>query len=265
MAVVPMNKEELELYQKKHPELGLFRGKPLVLKRSKDWAFIDETDRFAFQARMKCKREGSKYSPFEYSKKHRVTMKVARKKVNECTLYPVPAGLAVLNLFKPKKWLDPTSGWGDRLRTALLAKIPVYVGIDSNPELVEVYKRIIHAFPSSTKAKMISSRFQEATIQQKFDLVFTSPPFNMFEVYKGATKWKSLDHFYEEFLDLFFKFCFDHLLAKGHLVLYIENVDAAKMIHHVETILPSLHYEGVFYYEGYGVPRPYYVWKKVRG
>jgi predicted RNA methylase len=264
MAAVPMNKEELELYEKKHPDLGVFRGELLVLKRSNNWKLIDETDRYAFQTRMKCKREGSAYSPFDYSKRHRVTLKVARKKMGECTLYPVPAALAVLNLFKPKKWLDPTSGWGDRLRAALLAKIPVYVGIDSNPDLVEVYRQIIRANPSSTTVEMISSRFQDAVIKKKFDLVFTSPPFDMYEVYKGATEWKSLDHFYEEFLNPFFHFCFDHLLVGGHFVLYIEKADASRMIKDVATLLPSLKYEGVFYYEGYGSPRPYYVWKKRR-
>lgn len=262
MATTEMTSSELELYKKKHPHLGLFRGKTLVFKRSNDWKFIEETDKYAFHARMNCKREGSKYSPMEYAKRHRVTLKVARKKVRECTLYPVPAGLAVLNLFKPKRWLDPTSGWGDRLRIALLSKIEEYTGINSNPELVEVYKRILKAYPSNTKIDTISSRFQNATLKhKKYDLVFTSPPFNMFEVYKGATDWKSLNHFYEEFLDPFFRFCHDHLSSDGHLVLYIEKVDAEKMVKHISTILPSLKYEGVFYYEG-SSPRPYYVWKK---
>lgn len=263
MATTPMTDSELDVYKKKYPDLGLFRGKHLVFKRSKDWTLIDETDKYSFHARMNCKREGSKYSPLEYARRHRVTLKAARKKVGECTVYPVPAGLAVLNLFKPKRWLDPTSGWGDRLRVAILSKIDEYTGIDSNPELVEAYKRILKAYPSHTKVDMISSRFQNATLKRKkYDLVFTSPPFNMYEVYKGATAWKSLDHFYEEFLDPFFQFCFDHLLVKGHLVLYIEKADAEKMLQHVASILPSLKYEGVFYYEGEGSLRPYYVWKK---
>jgi hypothetical protein len=263
-ASLPMNETEIEVYTTKHPGLGVFRGKTLIFKRSKDWKLIDETDRYSFQARMKCKREGSKYSPFDYAKRHRVTLKAARSKVGECTVYPVPAALAVLNLFKPIKWLDPTSGWGDRLRAALLANIPLYVGIDSNPDMIEPYKRIIRAHTSKTDVQMISSRFQEAVLKKKFDLVFTSPPFNMYEVYKGATVWKSLDHFYEEFLDPFFHFCTNHLLVGGHLVLYIEKADADKMIRHVGTILPSLKYEGVFYYEGES-PRPYYVWKKQGG
>ena len=240
-----------------------FRSSIFIIPKSRNWKLIDETDKYAFHARMNCKREGSKYSPLEYAKRHRVTLKAARRKVGECTLYPVPAGLAVLNLFKPKRWLDPTSGWGDRLRIALLSKIDAYTGIDSNPELVEVYKRILRAYPSTTKVDMISSRFQNATLKtKKYDLVFTSPPFNMYEVYKGATEWKSLNEFYEEFLDPFFRFCTDHLLVKGHLVLYIEKANAEKMIHHVATILPNLKYEGVFYYEGEGSLRPYYVWKK---
>jgi hypothetical protein len=265
MATVPMNEEELEILHKKYPALGLFRKKLFVFKRSKDWKLIDETDKYSLSERMRCRLEGSKYSPAEYKKKFNVTMKKAHEKVGQCTLYPVPAGLSVLNLFKPKRWLDPTSGWGDRLRVALLANIPVYVGIDSNSDMIEPYKRIIEAHPSSsTKVEMFSSRFQDVVLKQKFDLVFTSPPFSTYESYKGATAWKSLDHFYEEFFDPFFRFCFDHLLVGGHLVLYIEKADECRMIHHVQTILPSLKYEGVFYYN-VAAPRPYYVWKKTSG
>ena len=162
-----MSESEIEIYKKKYPELGLFRGAHLVFKRSKNWKLIDETDKYVFDARMKCKREGSRYSPSEYAKRHRVTLKVARRKMGECTLYPVPAGLAVLNLFKPKRWLDPTSGWGDRLRIARMSKLEEYTGIDSNPDLVSVYKRILKAYPSKTNTTMISSRFQKATLKHK--------------------------------------------------------------------------------------------------
>jgi len=260
-----MKDTELADYMKKNPDLEKFRDKIEVYKGVKGkemWALMDETDKYSFQERMKCKKEGSKFSPSDYAKKKNISLRVARAKMGECTLHPVPMILAVLEFFKPKKWLDPTSGWGDRLRGALLANIPMYVGVDSNPDMVKPYEKIVKAYPDShTKVQMISSRFQNVDLSTKFDLVFTSPPFYTAEKYKGATDWKSLDHFYEEFFDPFLDFCYNHLLAKGHLVLYIEKADPDRMVEAVHQRFPSMKYEGVFYYAG-GTPRPYYVWKK---
>ena len=260
-----MKDTELEEYLKKNPSLNTFRNKILVYKGVKGkemWALMDETDKYSFQERMKCKKDGSKYSPSDYAKKKKVSLSVARAKMGECTLHPVPIILAVLELFKPKKRLDPTSGWGDRLRGALLANVPMYVGVDSNPGMVKPYENIVNAYPdSNTKVTMISSRIQDVNLPTKFDLVFTSPPFFTAEAYKGATDWKSLDHFYEEFLEPFLNVCYNHLMVKGHLVLYIEKADPTRMIELVQRMFPSMKYEGVFYYAG-GTPRPYYVWKK---
>jgi predicted RNA methylase len=266
MATVAMNDTELEEYLKKNPDLNKFRKKILVYKGVKGkemWALMDETDKFSFQERMKCKKEGSRFSPSDYARKKNVPLQVARAKMGECTLHPVPMILAVLELFKPKKWLDPTSGWGDRLRGALLANIPMYVGVDSNPGMVKPYEKIVKAYPdSNTKVQMISSRIQDVKLPTKFDLVFTSPPFFTTEAYKGATDWKSLDHFYDEFLEPFLNVCVNHLLVNGHLVLYIENTNPDRMLKLVQQMFPSMKYEGLFYYAG-GKPRPYYVWKKV--
>ena len=265
LATVAMNETELEEYMKRNPDLNKFRNKILVYKgvKGKDmWALMDETDKFSFHERMKCKKEGSKFSPSDYATKKKVPLRVAREKMGECTLHPVPMILSVLELFKPKKWFDPTSGWGDRLRGALLANVPMYVGVDSNPDMVKPYEKIIKAYPdSNTKVEMISSRIQDVKLSTKFDLVFTSPPFYTAEKYKGATDWKSLDHFYEEFFEPFLKVCVDHLLMNGHLILYIEKTDPDRMVEFVQKLFPSMKYEGVFYYAG-GTPRPYYVWKK---
>ena len=346
MSTVAMNETELEEYMKKNPDLEKFRHKILVYKGVKGkemWALMDETDKYSFQERMKCKKDGSKYSPSDYTRKKKVSLSVARAKMGECTLHPVPMILAVLELFKPKKWFDPTSGWGDRLRGALLANVPLYVGVDSNPGMVKPYEKIIKAYPdSTTKVQMISSRIQNVKLSNKlnidihspsfftdnlykkatnlkvsdhfykdvfkpflnyigvdnshetvkpyenivkayphsntvvklispliqnvkvpskFDLVFTSPPFFTAEAYKGATDWKSLDHFYEEFFEPFLKVCYDHLMVNGHLVLYIEKADPVRMIDLIQQMFPSMKYEGIFYYAG-ETPRPYYVWKK---
>lgn len=261
---IPMNDDELEKYLDKW-DLEKFRGEILVFKRSREYDFIGETNKYSFNERMKCRRRG--LSPYEYSQKHNVSIEEAKEIVGRCTLYPVPAGLAVLNLFKPQKWLDPTAGWGDRLRSALIAEIPTYVGIDSNSNLANSYKRIIDDYPQARNGnyKVITSRFQDADLgDTKFDLVFTSPPFNNTEIYEEGVVWNDQSHFYDEFLYPLFEFSFKQLVKGGHLVFYIENIDIDKMLTHVKQLLPGLKYEGVFYYEGDGAPRPHYVWLKIQ-
>jgi hypothetical protein len=220
-----------------------FRGKHVTIPRSRDWKLIDETDKYSKQQRMKCKTETGK----------------------ECTLYPFPAGMKVLEMFKPKRWLDPTAGWGDRLRCAIAYGVP-YVGIDSNSSMQPAYNAIIRdkAGDKASQYTVKEGRFQSVRLSGKFDLIFTSPPFFTKEVYENMVDWKTVKEFMTEFLKPLFRKSVRHLESGGHIVLYIEDsaedsfIDLMKLF--VESDLPSLKYEGAFYYEG-TKPRPYYVWK----
>jgi len=220
-----------------------FRGKKVVIPRSREWALIDKTDKYSREQRMKCKTESGK----------------------ECTLYPFPVGLKVLKMFKPKRWLDPTAGWGDRLRCAIEYGCQ-YVGVDSNKEMKSAYDAII-ADNASDKSKYTVKigRFQDVQITGTFDLVFTSPPFFTKEVYEHMTEWKDIEDFMNEFLKPLFVKSVRHLESGGHMVLYIEDKGSSSFIElmklFVETDVTDLKYEGAFYYEG-SSPRPYYVWIK---
>lgn len=222
-----------------------FRGKTIIIPRSRDWKLIDETDKYSKEQRMKCKAESGK----------------------ECTLYPFPVGLEVMKIFKPKRWLDPTAGWGDRLRVAIASGVE-YVGVDSNLSMQTAYNSIIDdkANGDRKKYKVIPGKFQDAKITGKFDLVFTSPPFFTIEVYENMVEWKDVEEFMEEFLRPMLRKSNDHLKKGGHIVLYIEDKPEASFIElmkeYVKTELPTLEYEGAFYYQGVKL-RPYYVWKKI--
>lgn len=222
-----------------------FRGKTVIIPRSKNWKLIDETDKYSKEQRIKCKGETG----------------------SECTLYPFPAGMKVVQFFKPKRWLDPTAGWGDRLRIAIASGVE-YVGVDSNMSMQSAYKAIVDdkANGDHKKYKVIPGRFQDAKITGKFDLVFTSPPFFTVEVYENMVEWKDVEEFMEEFLRPLLRKSNDHLKKGGHIVLYIEDRPETSFIdlmkEYVKTELPTLEYEGAFYYQGAAL-RPYYVWKKV--
>ncbi len=287
-----MTNEETKEYVKKFPTLMKFKKKYVIFKREKDYKFIDETDKFSFYERMKCKRD--KLSPIEYARKYKMTLKNVRKRklVAECSLFPTPMALAVLKMFKAKKWLDPTAGWGDRLRASLLSNIDTYVGIDSNKNLAKVYKNIQEYYKdSTTKTQMFISKFQDVSPERlqsnlsglirglehsskplvsnklkdfdKFDLVFTSPPFSMLEIYEHMNILSNKE-FQDNFMNNLFEFSLNHLKINKHIVLYIENVDIHYLLYEVSEKFPQLKFEGVFYYEGLTKPRPYYVWKKIK-
>jgi hypothetical protein len=221
-----------------------FRGKTVIIPRSKDWKLIDETDKYSKEQRLKCQTESGK----------------------ECTLYPFPAGMTVLKMFKPKRWLDPTAGWGDRLRVAIASGVE-YVGVDSNPSMQSAYKAIIDdkAGGDHQKYKVKKGKFQNVKLDGTFDLVFTSPPFFTVEVYENMVNWTDIEHFMKDFLRPLLRKSYKHLEKDGHLVLYIEDRPEAAFIdlmkEYVKSELPGLQYEGAFYYEGKKM-RPYYVWKK---
>jgi cyclopropane fatty-acyl-phospholipid synthase-like methyltransferase len=223
-----------------------FRGKTVVIPRTRDWKAIDETDKYSKEQRMRCEKETGK----------------------KCTLYPFPVGMTVISMFKPKRWLDLTAGWGDRLRVAIASGVE-YVGVDSNVPMQSAYKAIIDdkAGGDAKKYKVKQGRFQDVRIYGKFDLMFTSPPFFTEEVYEGMTSWKDVEHFMTEFLEPFLKKAYNHLEIGGHIVLYIEDRPETPYIHlmkeYVKRFIPGLTYEGAFYYQG-AKPRPYYVWKRTR-
>jgi len=219
-----------------------FRGSFLKIPRSKDWKLIDETNKYSEKQRKKCQSITGK----------------------ECTLYPFPIGMKVLEIFKPLKWLDPCAGWGDRLRCAIAYGCN-YVGVDTNKDMESAYEKIIDDLGDHKKVKVKIGRFQNIRIDETFDLVFTSPPFYTKELYAHMKVWETVDEFMTEFLRPLLRKSYRLLDKKGHLVLYIED-------HVVESFIPIMKeyakelgfiYEGALYYEGFGRPKPYYVWKKI--
>jgi len=242
-----------------------FRGRKVLIPKSTNWALNDITDKYSLKQRLSC-QFGNNPIPLEVWKQHpEWTIRDLEKNVKLCTLYPFEVGMQVLKMFKPKRWLDPTAGWGDRLRCAIQYGCE-YVGVDSNKEMKSAYEAIIADKASDPSKYTIKiGKFQTARISGKFDLVFTSPPFFTKEVYEHMKNWKNVEEFNDEFLKPLFRKSSKHLEIGGHIVLYIEDrnssdfIDLMKMF--VETELPELKYEGAFYYQGTSL-RPYYVWLK---
>lgn len=244
-----------------------FRGRKVIIPTSKNWAINDITDKYSLTQRLSC-RFGDNPRPIDVWKKNpKWSLRQLEKNVKICNLYFFEVGMQVLKMFKPKKWLDPTAGWGDRLRCAIEYGCE-YLGVDSNSSMQPAYKAIIDDLGEGDhkKYRVKDGKFQNVRIVGKYDLVFTSPPFYTVEKYENMADWKSVEEFMEDFLVPLFKRSVVHLADNGHIVLYIEDrpdspfIDLMKK--HVQDVHPELKYEGAFYYDSGGDKyRPYYVWK----
>lgn len=250
-----MTAVEVAAYRKKWPSLRQYRGEHVVFKdhwHAADASLMRITNRYTREERMRCRVNGERTAPAS-----------ARpgEKVRECTLYPIPQCLNVLRFFKPKKWLDPTMGWGDRLISGLLYGVGVYVGCDTNAALHPAYDKIVADLGKSTAVTHLNASFLTAPLgNQKFDLIYTSPPFGMYEVYEGAAEWKTAGDFTSKFLFPFLDRCVAKLSKGGHLVLYIADYDGQRFITDMLAYMKGkLTYDGIIYYEG-SAPRPHYVW-----
>lgn len=133
------------------------------------------------------------------------------------------------NQLKPQCILDFTMGWGGRLLGAYMLNVPKYIGIDSNVNLEEPYKKICqHLKKNSNSSALheIDLRFQDAlTIDYSamdYDMVFTSPPYYNKEIYGSKeAPYKTKEEWDEKFYKPIFRVTWDNLKKGGHYCLNI--------------------------------------------
>jgi tRNA G10 N-methylase Trm11 len=211
---------------------------------------LDTTDRFTGECRKACKvKDGTKQQ--------------------ECTNFRIPFATAILHYFKPKQWLDPCAGWGDRLIAACWSKIP-YLGIDPNPCLIPGHARIIEKYGGGQQRVVVgkAERVLPKLPDSSYDLIFTSPPFFDKEIYTDAKGQSILGktsekEWWESFMRPVLKESIRILQTGGHLVLYIGGGDWTDwVVRYLSTRLQPI---GSFYYTEHDPQRHLKdarVWKK---
>lgn len=139
--------------------------------------------------------------------------------------FKITNALQIYNIYKPiVAVLDPFCGFGGRLVGAMLKNIN-YIGIDLNTDLEPSYKKLLADFSDKTDAK-IDLIFKDAnTIDYskfKYDMVFTSPPYENIEIYKHMER-KSVEEW-----SVFYKQVFQKLwdnLDSSNQGTYIININ----------------------------------------
>lgn len=113
------------------------------------------------------------------------------------------AAKVIYELFNADRVLDPSSGWGDRLCGFCSTNGSKYVGLDPNTSLIEGYRNQIHTYGGNKQIEMVctGSEFYDPN-GQKFDTIFTSPPYfsiehysidenQSFKLYNNIDAWKN--------------------------------------------------------------------------
>jgi hypothetical protein len=192
------------------------------------------------------------------------------EKTRFCNNFRISVALTVLNHFKPKKWLDISSGWGDRLICALLYKVDRYVSTDPNKDLHPCYNKIIQTFVPKVQRNKITIHkegFEDINLKDEmFDIVFSSPPFFTLEKYSSYED-NSITHYKDEktwcekfFIKSLIK-CYNHLEKDGHMILYMGG--SKYVFEQMFKLNNVMSYKGVIYFYD-NKPRAMYVWKKLK-
>lgn len=157
------------------------------------------------------------------------------------------AAKAIYDMFGAKSVLDFSMGWGDRIAGAFASNsVERYVGIDPNPNLIAGYIDQIKFYQSieskyDRRKKMTLKLYpdraenEQLHINEKFDLIFTSPPYFDKEKYDQSAnqsyiKYKKFDTWMEQFLFKTIDLRTENLNEGGHLVINVSDIYTRKKL-----------------------------------
>ena len=179
--------------------------------------------------------------------------------------------------------LDPCMGYGGRLMGAFCSQLGRYVGVDPNKVSVvgniDLYNHLIDVCPDRADFELATSAlpFEDFATTEKFDLVFTSPPYFNVEKYskdetQSYVRYTTYEKWMEGFLTPLINHSFDYLKPNGYLVLNVGkpiDEDTYKIGTSVFGKEPETYYMRLSKFLGQGNKKdvshkvePIFVWKK---
>lgn len=213
--------------------------------------------------------------------------------IKEPRQFPIRlAMLAITKLFEDPttvKWLDFSSGWGDRLIAACVCNVEMYVGIDPNKNLIPCYEKIknffaknnyltlnstFEDFDETVMPKVFMEENKIVSLENYFDITLTSPPYYEDEHYtddesQSDIKFKTLNEWKAGFLIPAIKKSIFMTKKTGYIILHIGN---RKYQNIVSTVFEQMNqnrclYLGCISRARIGTKtndrRPLFVWKKL--
>lgn len=265
-----------------------FSGRKIVLEfGDTEYETIDKlADYFSEENRMQAKRIDEVYSPMEawkdptfvknilvQSMAEDLTMHNLREavyhNVKEATQFKPTLAKSFYTLFKAKRILDISAGWGDRLLAAMAIQVEKYLGFDPNKKLEKAHGEMIDMFGEGDRERyqVCYEPFETANLENfTCDLIFTSPPYFNLEIYADE-KGQSLVTF-PKFEDWLIGFLFKSLNKAwatlklgGYMAIHITDLKdqmiVEPMVLYVLSFLQGAMYRGVIPAHGMNNPKCY--------
>lgn len=230
------------------------------------------TDYFTGYARMQCKA-GKTDSPINIFEHKNFIKKLIKnndiisshiireflwKNSKECSNFKITLVVSICKLFNAKRYLDISVGWGDRMIGALASNVDYYLGYDPNTMLKRGHNLIKNIFDPTNKCKILYEPFEIANINENFDIVFSSPPFFIYENYstdpnQSVEKYPKFNDWLNKFLFISLSKAFNALISGGHMIIHMNNIPKYNIIDPMVNYLkkiPNSQYLEELYTEG---------------
>ena len=172
----------------------------------------------------------------------------------------------------PKKILDISAGWGDRLLLSISLNYE-YLGYDPNINLKNGHDKIIQMFGNPEKHKIIYTPFETANINNDYyDLVFSSPPFFNLELYsldssQSCIKYPNFNDWIVNFLFMSLFKSWNSLKNNGYLIIHMADTREYSICEpmnlFINQYLINSHFQGIIGISGIKKKNsPVWIWKK---
>jgi hypothetical protein len=235
-----------------------YRGLPLnFIQRDEDYDNLDRiTDLFTEYARIQAKRYDKPETPEQFFITHKEELlrecltqtgtidsfairEIIWRKKYEATNFKVSLATGIYIYFNAKRILDISAGWGDRLIAAIGHQAERYLAFDPNERLRAGHSKIQETFQADPNRYTIRYQpFETADIgSEKFDLIFTSPPYFDLEVYdtnvstatnQSISQYNGFEQWLISFLFRSLLNAWKHLEVGGNMVIHISDFDSGR-------------------------------------
>jgi hypothetical protein len=172
--------------------------------------------------------------------------------------FPPAVAKELYNLFEAKHVFDFSMGWGDRLSGFHASNAETYYGTDPNVAVYKNYENQNVLYDTKKKTVFKNSPAEDLDLSnEKFDMIFTSPPYFDAEQYSTdeTQSYKrygdDIEHWLKDFLFATIDKCWNSLEDKGTMIINISDIfkngKALKICDPMNDYiskLPNAHYTG---------------------
>ena len=172
--------------------------------------------------------------------------------------FPPAVAKELYNLFEAKHILDFSMGWGDRLAGFHASNAETYYGTDPNIAVYKNYEKQNKLYGTTKTAVFKNSPAEDLDLSnEKFDMIFTSPPYFNVEQYSTdeSQSYKrygtDIDLWLKDFLFATIDKCWNSLEDKGTMIINISDIYQNKEVMKIcdpmndyISRLPKAHYAG---------------------